>query len=77
MFFLERFRILTKEARCMLLAVQLQASHQDELFVLLLFVENIAVAVPGCRHRLRAVLAEKLLQHFLPAEFTEGVLIEL
>src|SRR5205807_3242105 len=76
-FFLKRFRILPEKARRVFFAVQVQAGHQDKLFRLFLLEDDVAVAIPGCRQILCAVVVEELLQYFLPTEFTYDIFVEL
>jgi hypothetical protein len=76
-FLLERFGILPEEARCVFFAVEVQAGNQNEFLRLFLFEDDVAVAIPGRRQSLGAVVVEELLQDFLPAEFTHDVFVEL
>jgi len=76
-FFFEGFGILPKKSCGVLFAVEMQASNKDQLFGFLVFVERVAVAIPGRGQTLRTVLSQKLFEDFLPAKFAENVLIQL
>src|ERR1700731_1105973 len=76
-FLFERFGILAEEALRVFFAVQVQAGNQNEFFRLFLLEDDVAVAIPGRRQSLGAVVVEELLQHFLPAEFTHNVFVKL
>src|SRR6266849_8787982 len=61
----------------MFFAVQVQTGRENELLSLFLLENSVAVAIPGCCERLRAVVVEELLQDFFPTEFAHDVFVEL
>src|SRR5882762_175465 len=75
--FLQRFRILAKKTLGQRLAGQSLAGEQQQTLARLFLINGITVAVPCRRQSLTARLAQKLLQHFLPAEFAHHIFFEL
>ena len=75
--FLQRFGILPEETLGLLLGGQPFARYQQETLRLLLLVNGVSVAIPRRGQGLGSRLTQKLLEHFLPAEFPHDVLFEL
>src|SRR5712664_1781188 len=71
--FLQGFGILSKETLGLLFGGQSFARYQQETLRLLLLVNSVAITIPRRGQRLGSRLAQELLEHFLPAEFAQGV----
>ena len=75
-FFLESFGILAEEARGRFIGVQADADEEKKALGVFALKSRVEVAIPGSRQIAGAVGIKKLLQHFFPAEFAQGVFFQ-
>jgi hypothetical protein len=73
----QSFGILSEEPHRVFFAIQVQPGRQEELLRLFLLEDGVTVAIPCGRQRFGPVVVKELLKHFLPAEFTHDVFVEL
>ena len=72
----ERFAVLAEKASRVFGRFERQVKDERCFLRLGVFKNGVAVAVPGGREGVSPLLVEKLLQHFLDAEFAHHVFLE-